>query len=59
MPAPSDAESEVMEGILGHVISKYQVTPEGMHFFLDDGRIVLFSGTFFIAVYSAEAHSVH
>lgn len=52
-------DGAVMDGILGHVIDRYQVTPEGMHFFLDDGRIVLFAGTFIIAVYTAEAHRVH
>jgi len=50
---------EVMDGLMGHAMTSWHIGDEGMHVELDDGRMVIFSGMFVIAVYEPEEQRLH
>lgn len=50
---------DTMNSILGRCLVGWRMGDDGMHFTLDDGRMLIFTGVFEIAVYSAEDTVVH
>ena len=46
MNIPLTTPSEFMESIRGHAIDGGDFTQDGMHLFLDDGRVIVLTGTF-------------
>jgi hypothetical protein len=51
---------DVLDSLVGHAISTYEPGDGGMHFTLDDGRVVAFTGTFIVAVFLPEdTHAFH
>ena len=54
-----DTDNEVMSSIVGRSIQQYWITPEGLHFNLDDGRVVVFAGNFVVAVVHQYEPTVH
>lgn len=48
-----------MNGLMGRTLKGWHLGEEGMHFDLDDGRTVIFSGVFVIAVMNAEEPCLH
>ena len=54
-----ESNAEVLNGIIGRSLVSWHVGEGGIHFNLDDGRIVIFSGAFVIAVYAAEENVLH
>ena len=54
-----ESGEDTMNSILGRCLVGWRVCDGGMHFTLDDGRLVIFSGDFVIAIYSSEDAVVH
>ena len=46
MNPPITSPAEFMESIRGHAIDGGDFTQDGMHLFLDDGRVIVLTGTF-------------
>lgn len=44
----------ILEQAKGHAISGGEVTHDGLHFTLDDGKTIIISGEFVIAIYRVE-----
>ena len=49
---------EVMEHLSGSVISAGERTDEGMHVYLEDGRVLVFVGDFVMAVMVVDKSSL-
>ena len=47
----SEADEKVLNGILGRSLLDWKLSDDAMHFTLDDGTVLIFSGRFAIAVY--------
>lgn len=43
-------EESIIESLRGAVIAEGSLTDEGLHFVLEDGRIVVFAGSFILGV---------
>ena len=54
-----DSDNEVMSSIVGRSIQQYWITPEGLHFNLDDGRVVIFVGQFIVSVAMLDKTTLH
>ena len=44
---------------MGRTLKGWHIGDGGIHFDLDDGRVVIFSGSFVVAVYQAEENVLH
>ena len=55
----SDLDEAVMNGLVGRTLTGWQQCEGGMHFTLDDGRVLLFVGAFVISVFKPGPTSVH
>ena len=59
-PTEQDPSNDaLLNGLMGRALVNWHVGDGGMHFALDDGRIVIFSGVFAIAVMQAEENVLH
>lgn len=57
-----EANSEVLDGLLGRSIQDWNVGDGGMHLELDDGRVVVFAvvgGLLVVGVYSGADSAIH
>lgn len=52
-------EAEVLDTLMGHAISGWHLGDGGIHFDLDDGRVVIFAGVFILSVLQAEEPCLH
>ena len=43
--------SDLMEAVSGRVISGGDVTEDGMHLYLDDGKVLIFAGAFVVGIW--------
>lgn len=44
---------ELMEAVMGQRIVYGEETDDGMHFNLEDGRVLIFTGEFVVSIYNA------
>ncbi|OGT57542.1 MAG: hypothetical protein A3E01_08370 [Gammaproteobacteria bacterium RIFCSPHIGHO2_12_FULL_63_22] len=59
MDQTSTADEAVLNGIMGHALTSWELGDGGMHFALDDGRQIIFARSFVIAVIVPKAAVVH
>lgn len=50
---------ETLNGLIGRSLRDWHLGDDGIHFSLDDGRILIFAGRFAIAVLQAEEPCLH
>ena len=50
---------EVLDGLVGRRLVAWHLGDGGIHFDMDDGKVVIFSGAFVIAVMAAENERLH
>ena len=53
------SDKRVMDGLIGRLIVGWNMQDDGMHLDLDDGRIIVLSGVFALAVFTPQATNVH
>ena len=58
-PVPVVPGNDFMDSISGHVINGGDITDDGMHIFLDDGRVVIFTGQFMAFVGMLDKRSIN
>lgn len=58
MNIPLVTGPEFMDSITGRTISGGNVTDDGVHFFLDDGRVVIMTGAFLVFVGNLEKRTL-
>ena len=55
----NDADEAVMNGLIGRQLLGWSMQEDGMHFDLDDGRVVVIAGVFALAVFTPKSVVVH
>lgn len=50
---------DVLNGIMGRALVGWHLGDGGIHFDLDDGRVLVLAGAFVVAVYAAEENVLH
>ena len=55
----NEPDEAVLNGTIGRTLTGWQQCEGGMHFVLDDGRVLMVVGKFVIAVFKPELGSVH
>ena len=53
------SDETVMNGLLGRSIVGWSMQDDGMHFDLDDGRVIVVAGVFALSVFTPRATNVH
>jgi hypothetical protein len=48
----------ILDAMRGHEVSDGAVTPEGVHFHMDDGRVLVITGEFVIALMRFTPHTL-
>lgn len=52
-------DAELMDSMLGRMLTHWSIGDGGLHFTLDDGRTVIFAGHFVIAIMDSEEPCLH
>lgn len=53
------SDETVMNGLLGRLIVGWNMQDDGMHFELDDGRSIVLTGVFCLAVFTPTEKNIH
>ena len=53
------AESDLLDSVIGRMVSAWHLGDGGLHFTLDDGRTVIFAGSFVVGIMEAEESCLH
>jgi len=55
----NETDVTVMDGLIGRALIGWSMQDDGMHFDLDDGRVVVIAGMFALAVFTPKSVVVH
>lgn len=53
------SNEDILNDLIGKSIVDWHMGDGGIHFDMDDGKVVIFSGAFVIAVMGAEENALH